>query len=148
MGAKPWHRPGHSRPGKPTDNGFVESFNGRLRDECLNQNSFASLADARHRIEAWRQEYNCNRPHSALGWQRPETYRAAHQPANLTGPLPYPWYREGGMVKKYFKLIRLLVHQFADDFQILKSIMIVRLQMTSFSPFIPGVDKDILHALR
>lgn len=75
----------HSRPGKPTDNGFVESFNGRLRDECLNQNIFVSLADARHLIEEWRQDYNCNRPHSALGWQSPETYRATHQPSNLTG---------------------------------------------------------------
>lgn len=74
----------HSRPGKPTDNGFVESFNGRLRDECLNQNIFVSLADARHLIEEWRQDYNCNRPHSALGWQSPETYRAPHQPSNLT----------------------------------------------------------------
>ena len=75
----------HSRPGKPTDNGFVESFNGRLRDECLNQNIFVSLADARHLIEEWRQDYNCNRPHSALGWQSPETYRATPPPSNLTG---------------------------------------------------------------
>ena len=75
----------HSRPGKSTNNGFVESFNGRLRDECLNQNIFASLADARHLIEAWRQEHTHNRPHSALGWQSPETYRATHQPSDLTG---------------------------------------------------------------
>lgn len=58
----------YSRPGKPTDNGFVESFNGKLRDECLNQNILGSLTEARHLIEKWRQDYNCNRPHSALGW--------------------------------------------------------------------------------
>ncbi|MBD5416343.1 MAG: transposase, partial [Desulfovibrio sp.] len=75
----------HSRPGKPTDNGFVESFNGRLRDECLNQNIFVSLAEARRLLEEWRQDYICNRPHSALGWQSPAAYRAAHQPPNRTG---------------------------------------------------------------
>ena len=75
----------HSRPGKPTDNGFVESFNGRLRDECLNQNIFVSLAEARCLIEEWRQDYNCNRPHSALGWQSPDAYRTTHQPSTTTG---------------------------------------------------------------
>ena len=75
----------HSRPGKPTDNGFVESFNGRLRDECLNQNIFVSLAEARRLIEQWRQDYNCNRPHSALGWQSPEAFRAIHQPSTTAG---------------------------------------------------------------
>ena len=54
-------------------------------DECLNQNIFVSLANSRHLIEAWRQEHTHNRPHSALGWQSPETYRATHQPLNLTG---------------------------------------------------------------
>lgn len=75
----------HSRPGKPSDNGFVESFNGRLRDECLNQNIFVSLVEARRLIEEWRQDYNFTRPHSALGWQSPETYRATHQPSTMTG---------------------------------------------------------------
>ena len=75
----------HSRPGKPTDNGFVESFNGRLRDECLNQNIFVSLAEARRLLEEWRQDYNCNRPHSALGWQSPDAYRTTHQPSTTTG---------------------------------------------------------------
>jgi putative transposase len=56
-----------SRPGKPTDNAFIESFNGRLRQECLNQNWFLSLADARETIENWRQDYNEYRPHSSLG---------------------------------------------------------------------------------
>ncbi|MFZ0432031.1 MAG: IS3 family transposase [Candidatus Acidiferrales bacterium] len=56
-----------SRPGKPTDNAYVESFNGSLRDECLNVNWFLSLQDARGKIEAWRRHYNESRPHSALG---------------------------------------------------------------------------------
>jgi putative transposase len=55
-----------SRPGKPTDNAYVESFNGSLRDECLNVNWFLSLEDARGKIEAWRRHYNESRPHSAL----------------------------------------------------------------------------------
>ena len=57
-----------SRPGKPTDNAFIESFNGRLRDECLNANWFLSLDDARSKIEAWRRDYNEVRPHTSLGW--------------------------------------------------------------------------------
>jgi len=52
--------------GKPVDNAFIESFNGRLRDECLNQNWFASVAQAGRIIEAWRNEYNQERPHSSL----------------------------------------------------------------------------------
>ena len=56
-----------SRSGKPTDNAFMESFNGRLRDECLNAHWFLSLADARAKIEAWRKDCNESRPHTALG---------------------------------------------------------------------------------
>jgi putative transposase len=56
-----------SRPGKPTDNALIESFNGRLREECLNQNWFVSLEDARRVVEAWRREYNEERPHGSLG---------------------------------------------------------------------------------
>jgi hypothetical protein len=55
-----------SRPGKPTDNAFVESVNGRLQDECLNAHWFLSLADAKAKIEAWRRQYNESRPHTAL----------------------------------------------------------------------------------
>jgi len=55
-----------SRPGKPTDNAFIESFNGKFRQECLNQHWFLSLDDAQEVIEAWRQDYNQHRPHSAL----------------------------------------------------------------------------------
>ena len=54
-------------PGKPTQNAFVESFNGRFRDECLNQHWFVTLADAQRIIEHWRQDYNTIRPHSSLG---------------------------------------------------------------------------------
>lgn len=70
-----------SRPGKPTDNAFAESFNGRFRDECLNQHWFASLEEARQIIEAWRVEYNTVRPHRALGQQTPAAWEAAWAPA-------------------------------------------------------------------
>ena len=56
-----------SRPGKPTDNAFIESFNSRFRQECLNQHWFLSLNDAKEKVEEWRQDYNDFRPHSALG---------------------------------------------------------------------------------
>jgi len=60
-------RLGFTRPAKPTNNGYIESFNGKLRDECLNVNQFGSLADARQRLEQWRQDCNTVRPHRALG---------------------------------------------------------------------------------
>ena len=63
-----------SRPGKPTDNSFVETFNGSLRDECLNVHWFASLGEARSLLEAWRREYNEIRPHSALDDLTPAEY--------------------------------------------------------------------------
>ena len=68
-----------TRPGKPTDNAFIESFNGRVRQECLNENWFLSLEDARSKVEAWRQEYNNERPHSALGNQAPARFALASQ---------------------------------------------------------------------
>lgn len=55
------------RPGKPVENAFIESFNGRLRDECLNATLFHSINDAKEKIETWRRDYNENRPHSSLG---------------------------------------------------------------------------------
>jgi len=70
-----------SRPGKPTDNGHIEAFNGRLRAECLNASWFLSLADAKDRIEEWRRHYNEERPHSALGNLTPKAYIEQHQPA-------------------------------------------------------------------
>jgi putative transposase len=56
-----------SRPGKPTDNAYIEAFNARFRQECLNENWFLSLEDAREKTKAWRQCYNSERPHGALG---------------------------------------------------------------------------------
>jgi hypothetical protein len=63
-----------SRPGKPTDNAHIEAFNGRLRQECLNQHWFLSLDDAREKIEAWRTSYNETRPHGSFGWATPAEY--------------------------------------------------------------------------
>ncbi len=62
------------QPGKPVQNAFVESFNGKFRDECLSMNWFVSLADATDRIERWRREYNGERPHSSLGNLTPDEY--------------------------------------------------------------------------
>ncbi len=72
-----WH---YITPGKPRENGFTESLNGRIRDECLNEHVFGSLAHARHLIEAWRQDYNTIRPHGSLGHQTPAGYRASLRP--------------------------------------------------------------------
>jgi putative transposase len=62
------------RPGRPMENGYIESFNGRLRDECLNVMQFMSLDDARAKIEAWRVDYNQRRPHSSLGHLTPSEF--------------------------------------------------------------------------
>ena len=67
-----------SRPGKPTDNPYIESFNGSFRDECLNVHWFLSLDDARSKIEAWRRDYNGYRPHQSLGGLSPEMYLDAY----------------------------------------------------------------------
>lgn len=69
-----------THPGKPTENGHIESFNGRLRDECLNVNQFLSLDHAKEVIEAWRQDYNHHRPHSSLGYLTPAEFVADQQP--------------------------------------------------------------------
>jgi putative transposase len=63
-----------SRRGKPTDNGLIEAFNGRLRQECLNESWFLSLGDAREKVESWRKYYNGERPHGALGNLAPLEY--------------------------------------------------------------------------
>lgn len=63
-----------TRPGKPTDNAFIESFNGTFRDECLNQNWFSTLAEARVVIESWRKEYNEDRMHSSLNYLTPKEF--------------------------------------------------------------------------
>ncbi len=66
-----WH---YIAPGKPTQNAFIESFNGKLRDECLNETLFSSLAEARETLEAWQEDYNRYRPHSALGNMTPREF--------------------------------------------------------------------------
>jgi putative transposase len=67
------------RPGKPVENAFIESFNGRLRDECLNVHQFSSLTEAQHIIEVWRLDYNQRRPHSSLGHLTPNEFVAQCQ---------------------------------------------------------------------
>lgn len=76
-----------SRPGKPTDNAYIETFNGSLRDECLNLHWFENLAEAREIIEAWRIEYNESRPHMGLGDLTPREYalqaRSCYKPTGF-----------------------------------------------------------------
>ena len=68
------------RPGRPVENCFIESFNGKLRDECLNQHHFATLAEARTVLETWRQEYHTDRPHRGLNQRTPAEYAAGWTP--------------------------------------------------------------------
>ena len=77
-----WH---YTAPGKPTQNAFVESFNGRLRDECLNETLFTSLAQVRAVLAAWRDDYNAVRPHSKLGGRTPA--EAAKQALSGLAPI-------------------------------------------------------------
>ena len=77
-----WHT---IQPGRPMENGYVESFNGRFRDECLNENWFTDLADAREKITAWKHDYNRERPHSALGYRTPEQFAAQAASFDVTG---------------------------------------------------------------
>jgi putative transposase len=74
----------HIEPGKPVQNAHVESFHGKLRDECLNASWFQNLWDARNKIAAWRKEYNEERPHSSLGYETPSAF--AHRMAALRSP--------------------------------------------------------------
>jgi putative transposase len=67
----------HIQPGRPMQNGHVESFHGRLRDECLNANWFRTLNDLRRTLDNWRQEYNCERPHSSLAYRTPAEFSRA-----------------------------------------------------------------------
>src|SRR5512146_1768442 len=86
-------------PGRPMENGYIESFNGKFRDECLNENWFLDLADARRKIAAWKWDYNHVRPHSALAHQTPLEFAAAWkagfetddvgQGASNAGPFPH-----------------------------------------------------------
>jgi putative transposase len=72
-----------SRTGKPTDNAFVESFNGTFRDECLNMHWFATLAEAKQLIESWRQEYNGSRPHRALNDRTPSEFASEYAASRI-----------------------------------------------------------------
>ncbi len=81
-----------SRPGKPTDNAFIESFNARFRQECLNEHWFLTLDDAAEKIECWRRNYNEHRPHSSLGNQTPAEFARRIPPASAT--LQPPEYAE------------------------------------------------------
>jgi putative transposase len=74
------------RPGKPIENAYVESFNGKFRDECLNEHWFVSLADAQQQIEAWRVDYNTVRPHSALADQTPHQFAVSQEGARRLPP--------------------------------------------------------------
>jgi putative transposase len=71
------------RPGKPVDNAFIESFNGTLREECLNEHWFLSLREAKREIEAWRIDYNEVRPHSSLGNLTPSEFAQAETERSL-----------------------------------------------------------------
>jgi putative transposase len=64
------------RPGRPVENGYIESFNGKLRDECLNVEVFFNLVDARRKLHLWRRDYNPHRPHSALEDRTPASFAA------------------------------------------------------------------------
>lgn len=75
----------HIQPGRPMQNGHIESFNGRLRDECLNANWFQNLTDARAKIAAWREEYNSERPHSSLGYRTPNEFAEVLKSSVMTG---------------------------------------------------------------
>jgi putative transposase len=74
-----------SRREKPADNGLIEAFNGRLRAECLNENWFMSMDNARLKVEGWRRHYNEERPHSALGNLAPREFAASMSQASMAG---------------------------------------------------------------
>ena len=85
----------HIQPGRPMQNGHVESFHGRLRDECLNAHWFRTLNDVRRTLESWRQEYNCERPHSGLDYRTPEEFSGK------------PWTVEKTAIKLPWKTLRV-----------------------------------------
>jgi putative transposase len=74
------------RPGKPTENAYIESFNGRFRDKCLNDEFFISLRDATETIQRWRHDYNHHRPHSALGDLTPVEFASRWKASDSTQP--------------------------------------------------------------
>ena len=78
----------HIQPGRPMQNGHVESFHGRLRDECLNVSWFRTRNDVRCTLAAWRQEYNCERPHSSLDYRTPMEFKLALEASRAMARLP------------------------------------------------------------
>jgi putative transposase len=78
-----WH---YIAPGKPMQNAFIESFNGRLRDEFLNETLFSTLAQARIALATWRADYNGSRPHSKIGWQTPSAFASNFHPRRDLAP--------------------------------------------------------------
>ena len=90
----------HIQPGRPMQNGHVESFHGRLRDECLNATWFRTLNDVRCTLATWREEYNCERPHSSLGYRTPNEFRQQFGYADVESKqrFPHPHSRGGGEI--------------------------------------------------
>ena len=80
----------HIQPGRPMQNGHVESFHGRLRDECLNASWFRTLNDVRCTLAAWREEYNCERPHSSLDYRTPYEFKLALEEIRAMARIPSP----------------------------------------------------------
>ena len=78
----------HIQPGRPMQNGHVESFHGRLRDECLNAHWFRTLHDVRSTLANWREEYNCERPHSSLDYRTPQEFRRTLEGSRAMALLP------------------------------------------------------------
>ncbi len=76
-------------PGRPMENGYIESFHGKFREECLNEHWFLALDDARETIEDWRLDYNQIRPHSALGYLTPEEFAMGHANVESKGRFPH-----------------------------------------------------------
>lgn len=92
-------------PGKPNQNALIESFNGKFRDECLDQNWFLNLDDARRIIAGYEQEYNSERPHSSLGYATPDEYEQRHKSAvetveNPPGSPPFPQHNNNNSRKE------------------------------------------------
>ena len=85
-----------SRPGKPTDNAFIEAFNGRFRQECSNGNWFLSLEDAEEKVESWRRYYNGDRPHSALGNLSPREFAVLSEIADCPPKLVFSLVQQMG----------------------------------------------------
>jgi putative transposase len=80
----------HIQPGRPMQNGHVESFHGRLRDECLNATWFRTLSHVRQVLEQWRHEYNCERPHSSLEYRTPREFSIAMGYGNVESKERFP----------------------------------------------------------